>query len=367
MDSMAYNPYVLDRRVSDWLYEKRFEALSVLWQAAGQTCLEVVGSEVHFRGLIEFSNHCRRNCLYCGLRAGNHRIERYRLSAEQIFTCVQTAVRLGMGTVVLQSGEDPDLSLEWMSDLVRRIKQETNLSVTLSLGERSEKELEHWRWAGADRYFMRFETSNLHVYNRLHPPLCGRKPFHRLELLKVIKRLGYETGSGIMVGLPGQTHEDLVRDIELLIRLDLDMIGLGPWLLHPGTPLGRNPGRYCTRFERQVSNLEETTYKVMAIVRLLCPMVNMPATTALTTLNRKTGIELSLTRGANVIMPDLTPMEYRKLYEIYPAKTDACQDDGDFKKLFERLEKLKRRPGTGPGRSMRHACNLKTKECSSQN
>lgn len=377
-----------------WLRETDERRLESLWARADAVRRENVGDAVHLRGLIEVSNHCVRRCAYCGLRAENTRLERYRLTADEVVACARQAAQLGYGTVVLQAGEDPALTVDWVADLVQRIKAETGLAVTLSLGEQDEATLRSWRDAGADRYLLRFETSNRALFDRIHPSRPGRRS-DRLALLRVLRDLDYEVGSGVMVGVPGQTYDDLANDIELFRDLDLDMIGVGPWLPHPDTPLGAGiegkgtegtaiaglrgvggdelasvpplPSREGLGEGRdshphptspwkgeawQVLNTELMTYKVVALARLVCPRANIPSTTALATLNRDSGRELGLQRGANVVMPNLTPPAYRRLYEIYPAK--AC--------LFEtaeqchgcltgRIRHIGRVIATGPGGS----------------
>jgi biotin synthase len=305
---------------------------------------ENVGDQVHLRGLVEFSNYCARLCGYCGLRAENRKIERYRMTREEILECAQKAVQFGYGTLVLQSGEDWGVQREWMADVVRSIKAETPLAVTLSLGERDEEDFIAWRKAGADRYLLRFETSNHDLYEKIHPSLPG-KVSDRFAILRKLKELGYEAGSGVMIGIPGQRYEDLVNDIELFRSLDLDMIGVGPFIPHPDTPLGHQEF-----LADQVPNTEAMTYKVVALTRIVCPQANIPSTTALATLNLARGRELGLCRGANVVMPNLTPVKYRAKYEIYPAKAcireTAEQCHGCLKK---RIISINRTVGTGPG------------------
>jgi biotin synthase len=304
-----------------WLRETEPTRLAELWQQADAVRQRHVGGDVYLRGLIEFSNYCVRLCAYCGLRAGNDQLTRYRMSDEEILACARQAVTLGYGTVVLQSGEDPLTQTEWMANLVRRIKAETALAVTLSLGERSDEDFAAWRAAGADRYLLRFETSNRELYDRIHPPRPGVRS-DRIALLRRLRELGYEVGSGVMIGIPGQTYEDLARDIEWFRELDLDMIGCGPFLPNPQTPLGDARHWQPAEEGQQVPNSELMTYKVIALVRLMCPRANIPSTTALATLNTRSGRELGLVRGANIIMPNLTPAQYRVHYEIYPNK--AC-------------------------------------------
>jgi biotin synthase len=249
-------------------------------------------------------------------------------------------VRFGYGTVVLQSGEDYGVTAGWMASVVRRIKSETPLAVTLSLGERPEEDLAAWREAGADRYLLRFETSDRTLYESVHPGLGGRTS-DRIAILKQLRRLGYEVGSGIMVGLPGQTYQSVAGDIALFQALDLDMIGVGPFIPHPGTPLGGV-------VDGPVPNSESMVWKVIALARILCPEANIPSTTALATINRESGRELALQRGANVVMPNLTPVRYRRHYEIYPNK--AClHKTGETCNgcLRVRLAAIGRCPGTG--------------------
>jgi len=226
--------------------------------------------------------------------------------------------------------------------------------VTLGLGERTEEELALWRRTGADRYLLRFETSNPRLYGWYHPSLPGRDS-DRLALLMELKALGYETGSGILVGLPGQTYEDLARDIDLFGQLDLDMIGLGPYIRHPDTPLGRDPTQYSASPGFQVPNTEEMTYRVLALTRLVCPRANIPATTAVATLNRRAGFELGLSRGANVIMPNLTPRQYHSMYEIYPGKAGACENHA---RLHYRILNQGRFVGRGRGDSPNYTCRI---------
>ena len=195
------------------------------------------------------------------------------------------------------------------------------LAITLSVGERPLEELQQWRDAGADRYLMRFETSNRALYDVIHPPRPGQARSDRFELLRAMRQMGYEIGSGVMIGIPGQTHADLATDIELFAELDLDMIGVGPFIPHPAGPAASLPPAATD----QAPNTELMAYKMVALTRLACPAANIPSTSALATLNKATGRELGMQRGANVVMPNLTPVQYRAMYEIYPAK--ACIDE----------------------------------------
>jgi len=334
-----------------WLRETNPARLAELWQRADQTRQQYVGGEVHLRGLVELSNYCVRLCAYCGLRAPNSGLTRYRMTADEVLGCAGRAVDYGYGTVVLQSGEDPGLTGSWVADLVRRIKRETRLAVTLSLGERSDEELVLWRAAGADRYLLRFETSNRELYQRIHPSRPDQVS-DRPALLRRLRVLGYEVGSGAMIGIPGQSYADLARDIELFAELDLDMIGVGPYLAHPQTPLGDAEFRALLTSDDQVPATELMTYKVIALTRLVCPRANIPSTTALATLNRAEGRELGLVRGANVVMPNLTPSKYRALYEIYPNKACIAETgEACYACIVGRIENLGRRVGLGRGDS----------------
>jgi len=340
----------LDRdAILGWLRETDADRLGVLWRAADETRRRGVGDEVHLRGLIELSNHCVRACGYCGLRAANREIERYRMSADEILGCARDADAYGYGTVVLQSGEDYGIHADWMADVVRAIKRKTGLAVTLSLGERPDADLELWREAGADRYLLRFETSDEELYRLIHPDLPGRRS-DRFAILATLSRLGYEAGSGIMVGIPGQTWASVAADIDAFRDLDLDMIGIGPYIVHPATPLGDRSWVRKIPPDEQIPGDELTVYKVVALTRLVCPQANIPSTTALATINKVDGRELGLQRGANIVMPNLTPPEYRVRYEIYPDKACVGETAEMCRGCLQgRIEAIGREVGTGPG------------------
>jgi biotin synthase len=334
-----------------WLREEDPQKLDQLWAEADRIRREQVGEEVHLRGLIEISNCCRRDCLYCGIRASNSHIERYRMTHREIMQCVAKAVEFGYGTVVLQAGEDPHLDKDWVAELIRRIRQEAELGVTLSLGERSEEELRAWREAGANRYLLRFETSNQALFHDIHPPIGGKKGPSRLVLLERLREYNYEVGSGVMVGIPGQSFEDLAHDIHLFGQLRLHMIGCGPFLPHPETPLGQRSTGPSDAID-QVSSTEKMALKAIALARIVCPMSNIPSTTALATVHSPRGRELGLMRGANVVMPNLTPLEYRRRYEIYPNKASSRETaDQTHRKILEQLSKMDRPVGRGRGDS----------------
>jgi biotin synthase len=335
--------------ILEWLRENRPSRLQELYAHADRVRRENVGDAVHLRGLIEISNHCERQCMYCGLRRANSDIARYRMGREEILDCARQAEALGYGTVVIQAGEDDALTAEWVAGIVRWIKSETALAVTLSLGERSLDEIRLWREAGADRYLLRFETSDERLYRAIHPQRAPGSP-NRIERLRQIKQLGYEAGGGVMVGIPGQSYESLAGDILTFAELDLDMIGIGPFIAHPRTPLGA--GTLCPPIDSadQVPANEEMVYKMVALARIACPTANIPSTTALATINKTHGRKQGLSVGANVVMPNVTPLEYRRLYEIYPAK--ACIDETakDCQACLNgQISSLGRFPASGPG------------------
>ena len=310
--------------ILQWLREERPSALQDLFAQADAVRKRYVGDAVHLRGLIEVSSHCRRQCMYCGLRRENRNLARYRMNRDEILDCAREAVALGYGTVVMQAGEDDALTAEWIAEIVRWIKRETPLAVTLSLGERSEGDLQLWRDAGADRYLLRFETSDLDLFRAIHPEQYPGSP-DRLTLLRRLKRLGYEAGGGVMVGIPGQSFQSLADDVLTFCDLDLDMIGIGPYISHPATPLGSGRLQPFIDPEQQVPASEEMVYKMVALARIVCPTANIPSTTALATINKSHGRKQGLLVGANVVMPNLTPVKHRAFYQIYPAK--ACIDE----------------------------------------
>ena len=358
-----------------WLRQDDPKALGRLFAAADAVRAENVGDEVHLRALVEISNHCLRQCGYCGLRAGNKALGRYRMSADEIMSCARQATALGYGTTVIQAGEDSGLTGPWIADLVRQIKAETPLAVTLSLGEREAEDYALWREAGADRYLLRFETSDRELFDFIHPPspLHPDRPSDRVAILRQLRGLGYEIGSGIMIGIPGQSLASIAGDILLFRELDLDMIGVGPYIPHPGTPLGAVPIVGSTKMglspfvplaeeqggsglpaAQQAARNEQMVCKVIALARLACPQANIPSTTALATINPVNGREMGLQCGANVVMPNLTPIAYRAMYEIYPNKACINETGEDCSRcLAGRILSLGRKIGVGPGGRIR--------------
>lgn len=294
-----------------------------------------VGDAVHVRGLVEFSNHCFRNCLYCGLRRDNTSLKRYRMNEGEIFECAKLALKMGYGTVVLQSGEDTLWPASRLIPLIEKIKSETSLAITLSVGEMKRADYFSLRSAGADRFLMRFETSDPNLFSRLKPDSSYVK---RFDCLRWLKEAGFQVGSGIMVGLPGQRIESIAEDILLFRKLELDMIGIGPFIANPDTPLGR-----------EKKDNFELSLRTLAVARLVCPTAHMPATSAMEALNPR-GREIALRCGANVIMPNLTPRRFKENYILYPGKICVSEEpekcSGCIRSM---LFSIGRQWGDGPG------------------
>lgn len=280
-----------------------------LFEAADRVRKKYVGDEVHLRGLIEFTNICKRNCLYCGLRAQNGNIKRYRLQPEEIVDLAKKAVGYGYKTLVLQGGEDDYYNVERMTYIIKEIKK-LNVAMTLSLGEKTTEEYKAYKEAGADRYLLRIETTDKKLYEDMDP---GMSHEERMRCLEDLKTLDFEVGTGCLVGLPNQTMESLAEDILFFKSINADMIGIGPFIPNEDTPLKDEKGGEFT-----------VSLKVMAITRLLLPDINIPATTAMESLNKQ-GRIIALQSGANVVMPNVTEGEYRKLYALYPGK--ICVND----------------------------------------
>jgi biotin synthase len=268
--------------------------------------LRTKGSLVHLRGIIEFSNHCVRNCCYCGLRRANRAATRYRMAPDRVVEHALHIAEAGIGTVVLQSGDDLDYPSADIARMVAEIKRRAEMAVVLSVGERQPGEYERWRKAGADRYLMKHETSDPDLYARMHP---GKTLEERLEALRLLKGLGYEIGTGFIVGLPGQTAGILADDVLLAREIGADMCGVGPFVPQAETPLAEVP-----------PGDTETTLRLISLLRLACPGINLPATTALATLDPENGQRKALEAGANVIMPNFTPDAERANYRIYDHK-----------------------------------------------
>ncbi len=299
-----------------------------VYERADAVRRENVGDEVHIRAIIEFSNICGRRCRYCGINSTNKSIIRYRMSADEIVETAEKAVEAGYRTIVLQSGEDPCFHKETMGEIVKAIKQ-MGAAVTLSCGELTPGELAYLKECGADRYLLKHETADPVLYRQLHP--CGTLE-ERVECLRTISSLGYETGSGFMIGLPGQSLKTIADDLLLLRQLQCSMAGIGPFIPHPDTPLAH---------EKEGS--PELTKRAVALARLVLPKANLPVTTSLGVINQKEK-ENAFACGANVIMKKVTPDPYKEAYQIYPAKLEKTDIRKDRNLLEEQIRGLGRIP-----------------------
>ncbi|HML36521.1 MAG TPA: [FeFe] hydrogenase H-cluster radical SAM maturase HydE [Bacillota bacterium] len=288
------------------------ELAEYLFEKARRIRQEHYGNDVYLRGLIEFTNYCRNDCLYCGIRRSNSKASRYRLTKEEILSCCEEGYGLGFRTFVLQGGEDGYYSDEMLADIIRDIKARyPDCAVTLSIGERSRESYRAFYDAGADRYLLRHETADPVHYSSLHPPSLTLET--RKKCLMDLKEIGYEVGSGFMVGSPGQTSEQLAADLLFLHELQPQMIGIGPFIPHHDTPFAAEPG-----------GTAELTLFLLGLIRLMLPQVLLPATTALGTIDPM-GREKGILAGANVVMPNLSPREVRKKYLLYDNK--ICTGD----------------------------------------
>ena len=289
---------------------------------------KIYGDQVYIRGLIEFTSYCRNDCYYCGLRRSNHAAQRYRLTEEDILSCCQQGYELGFRTFVLQGGEDGYFTGERLAGLVRHIKKQyPDCALTLSVGERTEEEYRAFRKAGADRYLLRHETADETHYRILHPEPLSLQ--HRKDCLRTLKKLGFQTGAGFMVGSPGQTAETLAEDFLFLKELDPEMVGIGPFISHKDTPFR----------SREDGTLEDTLF-YLALVRLMLPRALLPATTALGTI-APDGRELGILSGANVVMPNLSPLSVRKKYMLYDGKISTGDEAAEgIKNLKKRMETI---------------------------
>lgn len=302
--------------------------------AADRVRRAFVGDEVHLRGLIEFSSYCRQNCMYCGLRRDNEKAQRYRLTPEEIVALAEKAKAAGYPTVVMQSGEDAWFTAERLAAIVREVKA-LGLTVTLSVGERTREEYRALREAGADRFLLRIETTDQTLYERLDP---GMSYENRVRCLADLKSLGYEVGTGCLVGLPGQSVASLARDVLFFQSIDADMVGIGPLVPNGDTPLGDVPAGDMRLVRR-----------VAAAIRLLLPEANIPATTAMETL-LPGARELMLRSGANVMMPNVTEGEARQKYALYPGKACVADTPAHCRACMEgRIQAMGRTVGQGAG------------------
>ena len=293
-----------------------------LQKKAQQTTIDRFGNAVFIRGLIEISNRCRNNCLYCGIRKGNTMVSRYALSRETILSCCREGHALGFRTFVLQGGEDVSQTDDWVTETVSAVRKEfPDCAITLSLGEKSKEAYQRFFEAGANRYLLRHETFNETHYQELHPSEMSRN--HRLRCLEWLKEIGYQTGTGIMVGSPGQTIDHLVEDLLFIEHFHPEMIGIGPFIPHAETPFANKPAGSI-----------KLTLKLLSILRLMHPSALIPATTALASLSSD-GRERGILAGANVVMPNLSPSSVREKYSLYNQKAAFGSEAAEGLKLLE--------------------------------
>lgn len=289
---------------------------------------QIYGNDIYVRGLVEFTNYCKNDCYYCGIRRSNKNAQRYRLTEEDILLCCQQGYELGFRTFVLQGGEDGYYTDERLLSIIHKIKAEyPDCALTLSIGEKSEESYRDYREAGVDRYLLRHETADEKHYGKLHPSSMSCE--HRKNCLRTLKKLGFQTGAGFMVGAPYQRVENLADDFLFLKELNPEMVGIGPFIPHQDTP-----------FHGEKSGTLEDTLFYLALLRLMLPHVLLPATTALGTIHPK-GRELGVLSGANVVMPNLSPVSVRKKYMLYDGKICTGDEAAECRHcLSRRMEQI---------------------------
>lgn len=318
-----------------------------LRQAADEVRRARYGDAVFLRGLIEFTSFCKNNCLYCGLRAGNRNAERYRLSKDEILACCAEGYALGYRTFVLQGGEDPYYTDDMICDIVRSIRARyPDCAITLSIGEKPRRSYERYFEAGANRYLLRHETADPAHYGQLHPTDMSSE--NRKRCLRDLKEIGYQVGSGFMVGSPYQTTDNLIADLRFLQELQPDMIGIGPYITHRDTP-----------FKDEKSGSVELTLRMLSILRLMFPYALLPSTTALGTIDPR-GRERGLQSGGNVVMPNLSPTDVREKYAIYDNKICTGEESAQCRRCLEmRIESAGYRAVTDRGDVRRDETGVK--------
>lgn len=328
IDKLADGASLTRHELKTLILDDSPETTACLAERANAAREQVYGRKVFIRGLIEFTNYCKNDCYYCGIRKSNRFVSRYRLSEAQILDCCQRGYALGFRTFVLQGGEDPYWTDERTCRVVSAIRRDyPDCAITLSMGERSRESYQRLFDAGADRYLLRHETADPEHYGRLHP--AGLTLAHRLDCLRALKEIGFQTGCGFMVGSPGQTADQLVSDLCLIRDFKPEMVGIGPFLPAAHTP-----------FEGEPAGSSELTIKLLSMVRLLHPRVLLPATTALGTAERD-GRERGIQAGANVIMPNLSPLEVREKYLLYDGKIATGDEAAEsIRHLSASMEKI---------------------------
>jgi len=321
MDKLLSKSY-LDKQDIVSLLSAEEDDMRLLFSHSAKVKELHVGNKVYFRGLIEFSNHCSKNCFYCGIRSGNQQVERYSMTDDEILDAARFAYKNGYGSVVLQSGENTGASfVNRIAKVIKEIKKQSDhkLGVTLSLGEQSKEVFQKWFDAGAHRYLLRIEASGKGLYQKIHPSDKNHDFETRRACLKNLKSIGYQVGSGVMIGLPYQTLEDLAGDLLFFREFDIDMVGMGPYVEHPDTPLFQYRNQIPSKHCRYTLAL-----KMIAILRIMMPDINIAAATALQAIDLL-GREKAIKIGANILMPNITPGKYRNKYLLYDNK--PCIDE----------------------------------------
>ena len=312
-----------DEELKQWIDTPGQEITEALAVAADRVRREHYGDEVYVRGLIEFTNYCKNNCYYCGIRRDNSNADRYRLTKEEILSCCEEGYRLGFRTFVLQGGEDPYFTDDRVCDIVSEIHRRfADCAITLSIGEKTRESYQAYYDAGAERYLLRHETADAVHYGQLHPET--QKLSERMDCLWNLKKLGYQVGAGFMVGSPGQTDDCLAEDLVFLQKLKPQMVGIGPFIPH-----------HDTRFAQEPAGSVELTLYLLSVIRIMLPKVLLPATTALGTMDPR-GREKGLERGANVVMPNLSPVKNRKAYELYDNKICTGEEAAECRGCLSR-------------------------------
>ncbi len=304
----------------------------LIFRKAAEVKKEYVGNKVYFRGLVELSNSCSKNCYYCGIRSGNKVVDRYFVSDDEVLEAAKYALENGYGSMVIQSGERTDkVFVNKVTKLLEKIKAQSSgkLGITLSMGEQTEETYKCWFEAGAHRYLLRIESSNPELYYKIHPNNARHSFEYRLNALKLLRKTGYNVGTGVMIGLPFQTIDDLAGDLLFFREMDIDMAGMGPYIEHKDTPLYQYKDLLMPKSERFYLSL-----KMVAILRIMMKDVNIAATTAMQTLDKQ-GREKALKVGANIIMPNLTPVKYREGYLLYEDKPCINEEASECKNCLE--------------------------------
>ncbi len=342
IDRLLKNRDLTDEELSGVLLCDDLKFNEYLFEQARKVREEIYGRDVFIRGLMEFTNYCRNNCYYCGIRRENSNVLRYRLSEEEIIACSDMGYELGFRTFVLQGGEDPYFTDERIVSIVKKIKEHhPDTAVTLSIGERERESYQKFYDAGADRYLLRHETADKSHYEMLHPSDMSYE--HRMKCLKDLQEIGFQTGCGMMTGSPGQTIDNLICDLRFIQRFKPEMVGMGPFIPHHDT-------KYADHEPGSVG----MTLRLLSVVRLMLPEVLLPATTALGTVDPN-GREKGLMAGANVVMPNLSPVSVRKKYQLYDNKICTGDEAAEcIRCMSERIERTGYRIKTDRGDHVRY-------------